>query len=112
MYNLRSGFKQLSILSRNNVFKNLFEPGRPISDRRLIRKPLKRFKPTTGMKELQEVNDDEFYESQLSQAQKVAGLSHELVMPRSKQAPSHKFASTTKKIEKGNKYPLQLTHQS
>jgi hypothetical protein len=40
---------------------------RAISERRLIRKPLKKFKPTTDMKELQEVTDDDFYQSQLSQ---------------------------------------------
>ncbi len=104
MFSIVNNLKQFTVLSRNSVLKNLCEPTRQISDRRLVRKPLKKFKPTTSMKELIEVDsdDDDFYESKLKEARKIAEVSHKLILPRSaKKLEPAKFATTPKKVEKG-----------
>ena len=103
MYSLRMNINQFSaILTRNTFFNSSVAfpcSVRNFNDRKLIRKPLKKFKPTTSMKELEEFEEEDLYESKLNQARKVAGFSHELVTPRSKKMEPTKLAPSTKKLE-------------
>ncbi len=51
------------------------------------------------MKEFQEIDENDFYESKLKQARKIAGETHEIITPRSKSQNPVKLATSTKKIE-------------
>ena len=104
MYCLRANITHLSNLSRASFLSNV-EPLscslRFFNDKRLVRKPLKKFKPTTSMKELEEYEDAEMYQSKLNQARAVTGKSFELITPRTRQPNSKIVASSSKKIEQG-----------
>ena len=103
MISLKSSLKICTKIHGNSVF-HLFGatlPFRQVSDKRLIRKPLKKFKPTTSMKHLEELEEDDFYESQLKQARRIADVSHELIVPKSRRKEPVKLATSEKKIGKG-----------
>ena len=103
MFSLRANIRQILVLGRHSRSPALpFEcSSRSFNDRRqFVRKPLKKFRPTTSMKELQEFDENDFYESKLKQARKIAGESHEIITPRSKSQIPAKMATSTKKIEK------------
>lgn len=53
------------------------------------------------MKHLEELEEDDFYESQLKQARRIADVSHELIVPKSRRKEPVKLATSEKKIEKG-----------
>ena len=105
MYSLGTNIQQFSVLLCRHSFLNSsvsFQCSlRSFNDRKMIRRPLKKFKPTTSMKELEEFEEEDLYQSKLSQARKVAGFSHELVTKRSKKTQPTKLAASTKKIETG-----------
>jgi hypothetical protein len=53
------------------------------------------------MRELEEYEDEELYQSKLNQARAVTGKSFELITPRTRKSDSKIVASSTKKIEQG-----------
>ena len=103
MFSLRANVRQILVLGRHCQPSAIpVQCGsRSFNDlRQLVRKPLKKFRPTTSMKELQEFDENDFYDSKLKQARKIAGESHEIITPRSKSQIPAKMATSTKKIEK------------
>lgn len=101
MFSLRANVRQIFILGRHCRPVYPIQCGsRSFNDgRQIVRKPLKKFRPTTSMKELKEIDENDFYESKLKEARKIAGETHEIITPRSKSQNPVKLATSTKKIE-------------